>query len=68
MGVAGEPKAGSSIHLSRKAAIVYSLKLCKKQPQFTCQAVTVTDSILTPSIALLVHPNGSPIPYWTVIN
>ena len=30
-----------------------------KQPQFTCQADTVTGSSLTPSLALLVHPCGT---------
>ena len=30
-----------------------------KQPQFTCQADTVTGSSLTPSVALLVHPSGT---------
>ena len=30
-----------------------------KQPQFTCQADMVTDSSLTPSLALLVHPSGT---------
>ena len=29
-----------------------------KQPVFTCQADTVADSSLTPSVALLVHPSG----------
>ena len=31
----------------------------RKQPQFTCQADTVADSSLTPSVAFLVHPNGT---------
>ena len=30
-----------------------------KQPQFTCQADTVTSSSLTPSVALLVHPSDT---------
>ena len=30
-----------------------------KQPQFICQADTVTGSSLTPSVALLVCPSGS---------
>ena len=30
-----------------------------RQPQFTCQAGTVADSSLTPSIALLVCPRGT---------
>ena len=30
-----------------------------KQPQFTCQANTVTGSSLTPNVALLVHPSGT---------
>ena len=30
-----------------------------KQPQLTCQADTVTDSSLTQSVALLVHPRGT---------
>ena len=30
-----------------------------RQPQFTCQAGTVADSSLTPSVALLVHPRGT---------
>ena len=54
----GEPKAGSSIHLNRKAVIVYSLK-CTRQPQFTCQASKVADSSLAPSVALLVHLRGT---------
>ena len=29
------------------------------QPQFTCQASTVTDNSLTLSAALLVHPSGT---------
>ena len=55
VGAAGEPKAGSFIHLNRKAAIVCSLKSINS----TCQADTVTDSSLTPSVALLVHPSGT---------
>ena len=55
--VSEEPKAGSSMHLNRKAAIVCSLKC--RQPQFTCQAGTIADSSLTPSVALLVHPRGT---------
>ena len=30
-----------------------------RQPQFTCQAGTVADSSLTPSVAILVHPRGT---------
>ena len=30
-----------------------------KYPQFTCQADTVADSSLTPSVALLVRPNDA---------
>ena len=30
-----------------------------KQPQLTCQADTITDSSLTPSVALLVYPSGT---------
>ena len=30
-----------------------------RQPQFTCQADVVTDSSLTPSVALLVCPRGT---------
>ena len=30
-----------------------------RQPQFTCQASTVADSSLTPSVALLVYPRGA---------
>ena len=30
-----------------------------KQPQFTCQADTIANSSLTPSVALLVHPSGT---------
>ena len=30
-----------------------------KQPQFTCQADTVTGSSLTPSVVLLVCPSGT---------
>ena len=30
-----------------------------KQPQFTCQITMVTDSSLTPSVALLVHPRST---------
>ena len=30
-----------------------------KQPQFTCQADTLTGSSLTPSVALLVRPSGT---------
>ena len=57
-GAGREPKAGTSIHLTGKAAIVCLLK-CTKQLQFTCQADTVTGSSLTPSVALLVHPSGT---------
>ena len=58
MGTGGEPKAGSSIHLTGKAAIVCPLK-CNKQPQFTCKVDTLTTSSLTPSVALVVHPSGT---------
>ena len=30
-----------------------------RQPQFTCQAVTVADGSLIPSVALLVRPRGT---------
>ena len=30
-----------------------------RQPQFICQASTVADSSLTPSVALLVRPRGT---------
>ena len=30
-----------------------------KQPQFTCQADTVADTSLTPSLILIVHPSGA---------
>ena len=56
-GVGGEPKAGSSIHLTGKAATVFTE--VHKQPQLTCLADTVTSSSLTPSVALLVHPSGT---------
>ena len=60
VGVGWEPKAGSSVHLTGKAAIVCTLKSTNnKQSQFTCQADTVTGSSLTPSVALLVHPSGT---------
>ena len=55
-GAGWEPKAGSSIHLTRKAAIVFIEE--HQQPQFTCQADTLAGSSLTPSVALLAHPSG----------
>ena len=42
--MSGVPKVNSFIHLSRKAAVVF-IKV-HKQPQFTCQADTVIDSIV----------------------
>ena len=50
MGAGGEPKAGSSIHLTRKVFIEVH-----KQRQFTCQADTVAGSSLIPSVALLAR-------------
>ena len=50
----GELKAGSSIHSTGKAATKVH-----KQPQFTCQADTVTSSSFIPSVALLVRPSGT---------
>ena len=60
-GWGGEPQAGSSIHLNRKAAIVCSLKCTDIYTQFTCQAGTVTDSSLIPiaSVTLLVRPRST---------
>ena len=58
-GGSGEPNAGSSIHLNRKAAIVCSLKCTCRQPQFICQAGMVADISLKPSVALLVCPRGT---------
>ena len=51
VGAGGEPKAGFSIHWSRKAA---SWK-CKKGQN----AKKVVGSSFTPSVALLVHPSGT---------
>ena len=54
VGVGGEPKVGSYIHLNRKAAIVCSLKC------HSCQANVVTDSSLTPSVSSLISaPHGT---------
>ena len=49
----------SSIHLSRKAAIVCSLKYTDNHAQFTCLAGAVADSSLTTSVALLVCTRGT---------
>ena len=53
----GELKAGSFIHLNRKAAIVFIE--VHREPQFTCQASTVAESSLTPSVVLLMRPRGT---------
>ena len=45
--------------LEQKAAIMCSGIEVHKQPLFTCQAKTVTDSSLTPSVVLLVFSRGT---------
>ena len=52
-GVGGEPKAGSSIHLTRKTAILGFAELhCTNSHRSLV-------SCLTPSVALLVCPSGT---------
>ena len=55
----GEPKAGSSIHLTGKAAIHFVSIEVHKQQQFACQTSTVTGNSLTLSVALLVRHSGT---------
>ena len=57
VGAGGEPNAGSTIHWSKKAAIVCSLK--NRKGSSVLVRSRVIDSSLTPSIALCVHPSGT---------
>ena len=58
-GGSGSSQSGSPIYLNRKGTIVCSLKCTSNHMQCTCQAGTVTDSSLTPSVALFVCPSGT---------
>ena len=58
VGADGEPKAGSSIHLIGKAAIVCPLK-CTNSHSSLVRPIRVIGSSLTSSVALLVHPRGT---------
>ena len=57
LGAGGELKVGSSMHWSRKVAIV-----CLWRGTYTCQAEKVIRSSFTPSVTLLVHPSGTVYP------
>ena len=59
VGAVGEPRAGSSIHLTEKAVIVCPLKCTNSHSSFLSGQYGLTGSSLTPSVALLVCPSDT---------
>ena len=59
VGTDGEPKAGSSIHLNRKVAIVCSVKSTKSHGLLVRPIQSLMACSWTPSVVLLKRPSGT---------
>ena len=58
-GGGGWGAVGGFFHTFEQKSSHYVFIEVHSQSQFTCQAGTVADSSLIPSVALLVHPRGT---------